>query len=160
MNPLSTLERLGLAALGLLLSALALYGAFVYAKHLGKAELRAELAVQVKKVDAKREAVAAPIAARQKAAQVQIRTVTKTIIEKVPVYVKTDDCPVSGGFRLLHDSAAANEPIPDATAIVDGAAVPAAVVAETVVSNYGTCNANAARLVGLQEWVSAQGVLK
>lgn len=119
-----------------------------------------EYKATAKKVDDKRKAIAAPIAAKQEAAQVRIRTITKTIVEKVPVYVPLDSCPLPAGFRLLHDSAAANEPIPDATAIVDGAAIPAAVVAETVVSNYGTCNANAARLAGLQEWVSAQGALK
>lgn len=156
---MNTLEKLATVALGLLLSVLALYGAFVYAKHLGKEELRADLAAQVKVVDAKRDAIAAPIAAKQEAAQVQIRTVTKTIIEKVPVYVKADSCDLPGGFRLLVD-AAADGVIPDPASLTDAAPVPADVAAESVVSNYGIARENAERLRGLQEWVSAQRALK
>lgn len=119
-----------------------------------------EYTAQAEKADEKREAVAAPLAVKQEAAQVKIRTVTKTLIEKVPVYVQADACPLPGGFRLLHDAAAANVEVPDATGLVDAAPVPAADAASTIVSNYGIARSNAARLVGLQEWVKAQGELK
>lgn len=152
-------EKVFNALLGLLLSVLALYGVFAYGKHLGKQELRADLADQVEVVDEKREAVAAPIAAKQEAAQVQIRTVTKTIIEKVPTYVKTSDCPMPAGFRVLHDAAAHGE-IPDPAAIADAAAVPAQAVAGTVIENYGLYHETSERLRGLQEWVKAQESLK
>lgn len=142
----------------------ALLGGWQWREHVvdkrGYARAVSEFATQAAVIDRKRADVGIRTSEKEAAAQVQIRTVTKTIIEKVPVYVPLDSCPLPAGFRLLHDSAAANEPIPDATAIVDGAAIPTAVVAETVVSNYGTCNASAARLAGLQEWVSAQGALK
>lgn len=135
------------------------YGA--WAKHqqgVGYSRAQGEYATQAQKTDAKREAVAAPIAAKQESAQVQIRTITKTILKEVPVYVKADDCPMSPGFRLLVD-AAANGEIPDPAGIADAAPVPAAVAAETTVTNYGTCHETAARLVGLQGWITAQQAL-
>jgi len=149
-----------------------LYGAFIAAlalgiwrldesrQAIGYARAQAEYAKQAEKADEKRDAVEAPIAEKQEVAQVRIRTITKTIIEKVPVYVKADDCPMPGGFRLLHDAAAANVEVSESTAIADAAPVPARTVAETVVSNYGTCHATAARLVGLQEWINVQRALK
>lgn len=118
-----------------------------------------EFAKQAEKVDDKREAIAAPIVVKQEAAQVQIRTVTKTIIEEVPFYVKADDCPLPAGFRVLHD-AAANGEIPDAAAIADDRAVPVDTAAETVITNYGTAHETAERLRGLQEWVRAQEAAK
>jgi hypothetical protein len=77
-----------------------------------EAKVHAQYATQAAKVDAKREAVAAPIVAKHEAAQVRIRTVTKTIIKEVPVYVQADACPMPAGFRVLHD-AAANGEVPD-----------------------------------------------
>lgn len=129
-------------------------------REIGRGEIRTEYAKQAKKADEKRGAVAAPIAAKQAAAQSKVRTVTKTLIEKVNVYVKATDCPLPAGFRSLHDAAAANVEIPDAAAIADDSAVPAQAVAETVIGNYGTCHETATRLSGLQDWVSAQGALK
>lgn len=111
------------------------------------------------KVDAKRAAVATPIAAKQEAAQIKIRTVFKTIIKEVPVYVKADDCPMPGGFRVLHD-AAANGTVPEPAGIADAAPAPAADVAATVADNYGTYFETADRLLGLQAWVDAQQALK
>lgn len=110
-------------------------------------------------VDAKRAAVAAPIEARQEARQIEIRTVYKTIIKKVPVYVKADDCPMPGGFRVLHD-AAANGTVPEPASVADAAPAPAADVAATVADNYGTYFETAERLLGLQAWVAAQQALK
>lgn len=149
-----------------------LYGALVAATWLGynawKAhqqglgynKAKGEYAAQASQADAQREALAEPIAAQQTQAQGRIRTITKTLIEKVPVYVKADACALPPGFRLLHDAAAANVEVPDATGLVDAAPVPAADAASTIVSNYGIARSNAAWLVGLQEWVKAQGELK
>lgn len=121
----------------------------------GKAEVTAQYAKQAREADAKREAITAPIAQKQEAAQVQIRTVTQTIIKKVPVYVKSTDCPMPGGFRVLHD-AAANGEVPDPARIPDAAPAAAQDVAETIAANYGTYREVAERLIGLQEWVRAQ----
>ncbi|SFB73937.1 hypothetical protein SAMN05216344_102154 [Polaromonas sp. OV174] len=139
-----------------------LLGYSAWADHqqdVGYQRAQGKYAAQARTVDTRRADVAAPIAAKQEAAQVQIRTVTKTIIEKVPVYVKADDCPMPAGFRVLHD-AAADGVIPDPAGIPDAAAVPAQDVASTVASNYGACHETAARLVGLQEWINAQGALR
>lgn len=120
----------------------------------------AAYALQAQTVDTQRATLAEPAAAQEAAVQVQIRTVTKTLIEKVPVYVKVNDCPLPGGFRLLHDAAAANVEVPGPASVADAAAVPAQDAAELVLENYGICHANAARLVGLQGWVRAQQELK
>lgn len=148
-----------LAILALLVGLALGYGA--WAKHqqsLGYARAVAEYAKQAKAVDDKREAVAAPIVAKQEAAQVQIRTVTKTLIEKVPIYVKADDCAMPAGFRVLHDAAAVGK-IPDPARIADAAAVPAQEVAGTLTENYGLYFETSERLRGLQEWVRAQEAL-
>lgn len=160
MNPLTIAQKLLLSLMCAALSLLVLYGGFAYAKHLGKKELMAELAIQAKAVDAQREAIAEPIVAKEAAAQVQIRTVTKTLIQKVPVYVKADDCPMPAGFGLLHDSAAANVQVPGTPGLIDGPPIPVADIAETVITNYGTYHETAQRLIGLQQWVQAQEALK
>lgn len=120
---------------------------------------KAEYAAQVVKVDAKREAVAAPIAAKQEAAQVQIRTVFKTITKEVPVYVKADDCAVSGGFRVYFN-AAANGTLPDPARIADAAPVAAQDLADIIVENDRIYYETAERLRGLQQWVTDQAALK
>lgn len=92
------------------------------------------------------------------AAEAKVRTITKTIIREVPVYVSANDCPMSPGFRVLHDAAAAGE-LPDPARIPDAAPVTPPVLAETVADNYGTCRETAQRLIDLQGWVrSQQGV--
>lgn len=127
---------------------------------IGYDKAQAEYAAQASQADAKREALAQPIAAKETKVQEQIKTITKTLIQKVPVYVKADACPLPGGFRLLHDAAATNGPVPDSPGLLDAAAVPAAVATETTISNYGTYHETAARLAGLQAWVRAQEGLK
>ncbi|MEO8021054.1 hypothetical protein [Polaromonas sp.] len=153
--------------LGRWLMLLALAGAltlgyFAWADHqqdIGYGKARAEYAKQAKDVDDKRAAVAPPIVAKQEAAQAKIRTVTETIIKEVPIYVKADTCPMSGGFRVLHD-AAANGEVPNPAAIPDAAPVPAQTAASTVAENYGTCRAAIENLSGLREWVRVQEALK
>lgn len=149
-----------LLVLGALVALWAAYHAWaVHQQDIGYQRAQTEYALQAKKADDKREAVAAPIEARNQAATAQIVTVTKTIIQKVPVYVKTTDCPMPGGFRVLHD-AAANGQVPDPARIADAAAAPAADVASTVATNYGTCHEIAQRLTDLQAWVRAQQALQ
>ncbi len=135
------------------------FGWSAYQQNIGVKKTVAAAEKKAVVVDAKRAAVAAPIEARQEAAQIKIRTVYKTIIKKVPIYVKADDCPMPGGFRVLHD-AAANGTVPDPAAVADAAPAPAADVAATVADNYGTYFETAERLLGLQAWVAAQQALK
>lgn len=114
---------------------------------------------QAKKADDKREAIAAPITAAAEKEVIRIVTVTKTIKKEIPVYVKATDCPMSGGFRVLHD-AAANGEVPDPARIPDAAPASAQDVADAVTDNYGTCQLIRSQLIHLQDWVRAQQDLK
>ena len=143
------------------LAALA-FGYFAWADYIGdvrEAEIHADYKVQADIADAERAAIAAPIEAKQQAAQAHIRTVTKTIVKEVKVYVKDTDCPMPSGFRVYHD-AAANGKVPDATGIADAAPSTTADVASTIAQNYGTYHEIAARLSGLQDWVRSQQEVK
>jgi hypothetical protein len=86
----------------------------------------------------------------------RVREVTRTIVEKVNVYVPVDSPPLPAGFGVLHDAAASGTPAPDdpASAIAAYGAGPSPQdVAETVIGNYGTYHEVAARLHGLQRYV-------
>ncbi len=85
-----------------------------------------------------------------------IREKGDAIVREVRVFVPDGSCLLPGGFRLLHDAAAANGPVPDAARIADAAPVDAQAVAGTVTGNYATCHEDAARLSSLQDWVLAQ----
>lgn len=86
-------------------------------------------------------------------------TVTKTIEKEVIRYesAKLDTCPVSVGFRVLHDSAAANT-VPDPARATDGspAGITAAEALGTVTGNYSRFHETADRLRSLQEWIREQ----
>jgi hypothetical protein len=145
-----------LLVLGLALSLWLGYHAWAaHQQGIGYSRAQAEYAKQAKQVDEKRDAIAPPIAARHQAAVQKIVTITETIIKEVPTYVKGTDCSMPGGFRVLHD-AAAHDQLPDPARIADAAPAPAAAVATTVASNYGTCTEIAQRLTDLQAWVKAQ----
>lgn len=155
MDPTRWLMAIGMAA--------ALWlGYAAWAHHqqgIGYDRAKAEYAVQAVKADAKREAVAPMIETRYIKAAERIVVVTETITKEVPNYVKATDCPMPGGFRVLHDAAAHGE-VPDAAGVADAAAVAAQTVAATVVANYGAATLNAQRLTQLQAWVRAQEALK
>lgn len=142
--------------LGLALSLWLGYHAWAaHQQGIGYDRAEAKYAKQAKQVDDKREAIAPPIVARHRAAVEKIVTITETIIKEVPTYVKDTDCPMSGGFRVHHDAAAHGQ-LPGPAGIADAAPAPAAAVATTVASNYGTCTEFAQRLTDLQAWVKAQ----
>ncbi len=84
---------------------------------------------------------------------------SRAIIKEVKVYVKDDTCTLSGGFRLLHDSAANNE-LPDPARIADAETVDAETVAQTVLENYEACNVNSETLSSLQQWVREQSAIR
>lgn len=84
-----------------------------------------------------------------------IREVGATIVKEVPIYVPADSPDLPGGFRLLHDAAATGT-VPDPAARADAAAVPAQDAASTVTENYTACNATAAQLTLLQQWIREQ----
>jgi hypothetical protein len=114
---------------------------------------------EVKKIDAATGRVGEVIGKKTDAAIATERVVTKTIIEKVPVYVTVASdaqCRVPLGFVRLHDAAA--------TGVLPGASYPAgqsadtasgvalSTVGSTVVGNYGACREAFRQLDGWQEW--------
>ena len=85
---------------------------------------------------------------------------SREIIREVKVYVKDDsNTYLSGGFRMLHDSAANNE-LPDTTRIADEGTVTAQDAIETVAVNYGYCHENAEKLSALQGWIREQSAIR
>lgn len=88
-----------------------------------------------------------------------VREKGKTIIKEVPVYVSSDSCSLPGGFRVLHDAAAANT-LPDSARVADAPAADAQTVATTVADNYNTCNGIREQLIALQAWAKAQGAIR
>ena len=84
---------------------------------------------------------------------------SRAIIKEVKVYVKDDTCTLSGGFRLLHDSAANNE-LPDPAGIIDAETVSFETATKTIFENYEACNVNSETLSSLQRWVRDQSAIR
>lgn len=111
---------------------------------------------------ARAEAITQKAGEKTEAAKAEIRWRTRTLVERIPIYVREDAqhpaqfVPI--GFVRLHDAAAGGTALPDAAGIADDAAsaVTLATVAGTVIDNYGSCNATREQLIGLQGWVRAQ----
>lgn len=82
-----------------------------------------------------------------------IRLKGEEIVREVQVFVPVGSGELAGGFRLFHDAAAGNKPLPDPAAIADAAPVDAQTVASTVASNYQAHHEDAARLIELQDYV-------
>ena len=83
---------------------------------------------------------------------------SREIIKEVKVYVQ-DTCTLSGGFRLLHDSAVNNE-LPSPSRIADAGTISVEAVAQTVIENYQACNVNSETLSSLQSWVKEQSAIR
>lgn len=89
--------------------------------------------------------------------QAEIRTVTKTLTEKVPIYVPQDPSRASlpVGFVRLHDAAILGVPdLADATGRPDGqpSGITDPQLLTVDIENAGACRANAAALIGWQDW--------
>lgn len=144
-----------------------LFGLFVFASYQygerdGRAEVQAEWAESIARgkrrldeLKAKQGAVTVRVETKYVDRVKVIREKGQTIVRQVPVFVPAGSCDLPGGFRVLHDAAAANT-IPDPAGIPDAAPVPAQDVAATVADNYLTCHETAERLIALQEWVRGQ----
>jgi hypothetical protein len=119
----------------------------------------------VAKVEADGKAITADVEQQAEARKAEIRTITKTLIEKVPVYVTVEadrrvDVPV--GFVRLHDQAASGlSGLPDATGLVVDApsGVPLSAVAGTVVGNYGVAYQWREEALACRAWVAQQAAL-
>ena len=123
---------------------------------------------QAEKTTVRQDAVAQAIAVRAQAAQDRIRTITRTLIEKVPVYVtRNADArfPLPWGFVRLHDAAVLGDDLP-ATSEGPGqpddapSGVAASGAAAVIVANYGACRADQQRLTDLQDWARREGLAR
>ena len=83
---------------------------------------------------------------------------SREIIKEVKVYVQ-DNCTLSAGWRMLHDSAVKSE-LPDPTRDSDEGTVTATDALETVAVNYGICHENSQTLQALQSWVREQSSIR
>ena len=91
----------------------------------------------------------------------EIRTVTKTIVEKVPIYVSENAdraCVVPVGFVQLHDAAASLSGFPVAAGGPSEAAsgIPLSRVGRAIAANYGSAHELAAEVRAWREWYSKQ----
>lgn len=84
-----------------------------------------------------------------------IRVKGDTIVQKVPVYIPSDSPLLPGGWRLLHDAAAAGE-LPPPPGSIEAAPVDPRAAAETVFGNYAACFVDHAGYQSLWEWVERQ----
>jgi hypothetical protein len=108
------------------------------------------------------------VAVTSQQAQDHVRTVTRTLIQKVPDYVSpTADAgfPLPWGFVRLHDAAVAGVDLSAATAGPGGpddapSDVAASSAAAVIVANYGDCHADQARLAAFQAWARGEGLAK
>ena len=82
---------------------------------------------------------------------------SRTIIKEV-IHVQ-DTCNLSGGWRMLHDSAVINA-VSETSRDSDEGTVTAQDALETVAANYGICHQNKETLTALQDWVREQSVIR
>lgn len=113
------------------------------------------------KTTARQATAGAVIGTRVEERQAQVRTITKTLIREIPIYVtdKADArCDVPDGLVRLHDAAAAGvsaAPDPAGRPADAASGVALSAVAGTVVENYGACHAAIEQVKGWQAWWSA-----
>jgi len=144
-------------------------GVFAWGWHVGTYHVQAKWdadkksqAVAMASVESKQAEVTTQVVTQYVDRVQTIQGATKTIIQKVPVYVtaKADaSCPIPNGFVRLHDAAAEDSmQLPASSISVDGQAseVKLSDVASTIAGNYGICHANAEQLTELQDWVKGQ----
>lgn len=87
-----------------------------------------------------------------------IRVKGDTIVQKVPVYIPSDSPLLPGGWRVLHDAAAAGD-LPPPPGSVQAEAVSAQDAASTVFANYAACHVDHAGYQSLWEWAERQAAV-
>lgn len=155
--------------LGAIAGALALAGVSFYEGH-HYATLQAQAALvgaqnAVIATKDKQAQVTATVEAAADTKQVEVRTVTQTIIKRIPIYVspKADaGCAVPVGAVRLFAAAARGVPdLPDPAGRPDDApaGVELSAVAAAAAEDLGTCQGIRARLISLQDWIAAQAAI-
>jgi hypothetical protein len=124
------------------------------------AEADAKASKRVSDVATKQAAVTSTIETKAAVTAQRERVVTRTITERIPVYVPVEAdarCVVPTGFVRLHDAAAVGDlsAVPESAGVADDGPSGLALsdVAEVVADNYGSARQNVAQLKALQEWV-------
>jgi hypothetical protein len=90
---------------------------------------------------------------------VRVQTVTRTLVQKVPVYVPAaadSKCVVPVGFVQLHDLAATGVPGPAGGPVEAASGVQLSTVLGTVVGNYGIAQDWRAEALGWRAWYADQ----
>lgn len=121
-------------------------------------------ATRTQRVEIAQTSVSAHAAKAEDVAQVQIRTVTRTIIKEVPTYVTAaadHDFPLSVGFVRVLDAGALGvdvSRVPGPAGKPDDSASPIApsFVAAGAIDDFGICRANSERQAALQGWIKAE----
>ena len=89
-----------------------------------------------------------------------VKTVAKIQTKSREVLTNAKITPTSlpSNFRLFHDAAA--DPFSQATGTADAAPVETQALADTISTNYSSCNQNSATLEALQDWVRKQALVE
>jgi hypothetical protein len=145
--PTWALKLIGVGLLLLLLQGYRMEHARASAAQAQVTQLNADIVRRTKHAEATQEVLSA-----RADSKARIVTITKEIVREVPVLVPAGTPALPGGWRVLHDAAAAGEPADPASG-ADAASVGADEAAETVVENYGLCRDTRDQLLKLQQWV-------
>lgn len=122
-------------------------------------EAQAKALTEGARITAVREHVTTIVQTKYVTKLAKQEVITETITKEVPVYVPLTDPPLSPGFRVLADAAAAGR-VPDPAERAHAAPVPATAAAASVVANYTGCKRNEIMIDGLQEWIIEQQKVK
>lgn len=126
-----------------------------------------EAAQKVSKTVAAQTAVSNAAEQKQIVVQHDIQVQTRTVIQKVPVYVSPEAdtrCILPVGFVRLYNAAALGsdpDAVPDPSGRADAAAsgIACSTVAEDIADNFGTARSNAEQLKALLGWITDQQAL-
>ena len=139
------------------------FGAGVARERAEAAQRLAEARAAVAKAEARAGQITHDVEIRVVEKLGAIRTITRTITERVPTYVTVQadaQCSVPVGFVRLHDAAAAGRlpdvPGPSEPSNDAASGVPLSAVTTVVAGNYGIAHGEIARFEALQDWVRRQ----
>jgi hypothetical protein len=159
-SPLGRYAVIGVALLVLVASIFEVgYRAAKSADTRAAAAASARAAKAIQKREATADAITTTTAARTAQARVLVRTVTKTLVEKVHDYVPPAAdarCVVPVGFVQLYNAAAAGLPRPAGGPDETPSGVALSTVAETDVENFGVAYDWRAEALGWRDWYVTQ----
>lgn len=133
-----------------------------YLKNLQASKQELKVVERVVTVERKSAEVSAKVDQKHTEAVAKVRTITKTILKEVPVYVtqKVDaNCTIPVGFVSVFN-ASANGEVPPAPGTVNESAASEVVLSEVAtaaVENHGSYHEVAQQLRDLQSWIRQQG---